>query len=53
VYKPCYQEYKVPVRWTTYRTEHDKHECQVPVTTCKTVIEPRERVVKTCTYEPV
>src|SRR5262249_54135061 len=53
VCKPVWQEYQVPVRWTTYCPVMEQHVREIPITYYKTVMEPRQRVCKSYVCEPV
>ena len=53
VYHNKVETYHVPVKYCTYRPVHTKHEVDVPVVTCKTIMEPCEKIVKTCVKDKV
>ena len=51
--RPVYQEYEVPVHYTTCHPVYEQHTCEVPQTCYRTVSEQRQYCYKTCTCEPV
>src|SRR5205823_4821598 len=48
-----WQEYQVPVKYTTCKPVYEQHEREVPVTCYRTVTEPCQKTCKTYTCEPV
>jgi len=52
VCKPVWQEYHVPVRWTTCRPVYEQHVQQVPYTVYHTCYQPYQVPYRWCTYKP-